>query len=199
MAQPGHWRVAGGRLTGTKRAGAHWCPMSCKSLLCFVVLAAAAATSAHAGELFGGLYVHDVDTPLTKSGVEGGADVQLGYRGGRIGRTPLQPYIFGALNTAGNTSYAAAGLSAKFGDRVYVRPGLGIAVHNGSARNVEDLTNHKIEFGSRVLFEPELNLGFRLSGRASVEASWVHMSHAQLFGRQNPGIDNFGVRLNLGL
>jgi lipid A 3-O-deacylase len=25
------------------------------------------------------------------------------------------------------------------------------------------------------------------------------MSHAQLFGRENPGIDNLGVRVNLGL
>jgi hypothetical protein len=33
----------------------------------------------------------------------------------------------------------------------------------------------------------------------SVEASWVHMSHATLFSRQNPGIDNLGVRLNLKL
>ena len=173
--------------------------MSFRRFLRFALLTAAVAGPAQAGEVFGGLYVHDVDTPLTKSGVEGGADVQLGYRGGRIGRTPLQPYIFGALNTAGNTSYAAVGLSAKFGDRVYVRPGLGLAVHNGSAKNVEDPTNHKIEFGSRVLFEPELNLGFRLNGRATVEASWVHMSHAQLFGRQNPGIDNLGVRLNLKL
>jgi hypothetical protein len=173
--------------------------MSFKHFLRFALMAAVAAVPAQAGELFGGLYVHDVDTPLTKSGVEGGADVQLGYRGGRIGHTPIQPYIFGALNTAGKTSYAAAGLSAKFGDRVYVRPGLGIAVHNGSAKGVEDRTNHRIEFGSRVLFEPEINLGFRVSNRATVEASWVHMSHAQLFGRQNPGIDNFGVRLNFGL
>lgn len=172
--------------------------MSFKTFTCFALLAVVASPAA-AGEVFGGIYVHDVDTPLTRSGVEGGADVQLGYRGGRIGHTPLQPYVFGALNTAGKTSYVAVGLSAKFGDRVYVRPGLGIAVHNGSARNVEDPSNHKIEFGSRVLFEPELNLGVRVSSRASVEASWVHMSHAQLFGRQNPGIDNFGVRLNLGL
>jgi lipid A 3-O-deacylase len=173
--------------------------MSYNRFFCFALLAAVAATPAQAGELFGGLYVHDVDTPLTKSGIEGGADVQVGYRGGRIGHTPLQPYFFGALNTAGKTSYAAVGLSAKFGDRVYVRPGLGVAVHTGSAKNVEDPTNHKIEFGSRVLFEPELNLGVRVSDRTTVEASWVHMSHAQLFGRQNPGIDNFGVRLNLTL
>jgi len=160
---------------------------------------AAIASPAAAGELFGGVYIHDVDTPLTLSGVEGGADIQLGWRGGRIGRTPLQPYIFGAVNTAGETNYAAAGLSAKFGKQVYIRPGLGIAVHTGSARNREDPTNGKIDFGSRVLFEPELNIGTEINDRLSVEASWVHMSHAQLFGRQNPGIDNFGVRLNLKL
>ena len=86
-----------------------------------------APTAAHAGEVFGGLYVHDVKLPTDKSGIEDGADVQLGYRGGDIGHTPLQPYIFGALNTAGQTSYAAAGLSARFGRTVYFRPGLGIA------------------------------------------------------------------------
>jgi len=76
--------------------------------------------------------VHDIDSPLTASGIEGGADIQLGYRWDRIGRTPLQPYLFGAVNTAGETSYAAVGLSAKFGDRIFVRPGLGIAIHTGS-------------------------------------------------------------------
>ena len=164
-----------------------------------ILLAAALPTAAGASEVFGGLYVHDVDTPLSIGGVEGGMDVQLGWRGGRIGRTPLQPYVFGALNTAGETSYAAAGLSAKFGDRIFIRPGLGIAVHNGSAKNFEDPTNHKTEFGSRVLFEPELAVGARISSRATIEASWIHLSHAQLFGHQNPGMDNFGVRLSFGL
>lgn len=152
-----------------------------------------------AGELFGGLYVHDVRTPLDLSGDESGADVVLGWRGGRIGHTPLQPYVFGALNTVGDTSYAAVGLSAKFGKRVYVRPGLGIAIHNGSAARFDDPTNDRVEFGSRVLFEPELGVGVRLNPRLSIEASWVHMSHAQLRGKENPGIDNLGVRLNLVL
>jgi len=162
-------------------------------------VALSAASPAQAAEVFGGLYAHDVKTPLDKSGIENGVDVQLGYRGGKIGRTPLQPYIFGALNTAGQTSYVAAGLSARFGKSVYVRPGLGIAIHNGSAEDFQDPTNDKIDFGSRVLFEPELGVGAQINGRLSVEASWVHMSHAQLFGHQNPGIDNFGVRLNFGL
>lgn len=162
----------------------------CSVLLCM-------ATPASAGELFGGLYVHDVKTPLNKSGIEGGMDAMVGYRGGSIGHTPLQPYIFGAVNTAGETNYAAVGLSAKFGRSIYIRPGFGIAVHTGSADNF--YRTDKIAFGSRVLFEPELGIGARVNDRLSVEASWVHMSHGQLFGRENPGIDNIGVRLNLGL
>lgn len=155
-----------------------------------------ASSPARAGEIFGGLYVHDVDTPLTLSGVEGGADVQLGWRGGEIGKTPLQPYAFVAVNTAGETHYAAVGVSAKFGDRFFIRPGVGLAVHTGSADNFEDPDNGKIDFGSRVLFEPELGIGARINERTTIEASWVHMSTAQLFGKQNPGIDNFGIRLS---
>jgi hypothetical protein len=156
-----------------------------------------ASASAQAGELFGGVYVHDVKLPTDKSGLENGMDVQLGYRGGRIGLTPLQPYIFGALNTSGETSYAAVGISAKFGSSIYVRPGLGLAIHNGSASDF--FRTDRIAFGSRVLFEPELAVGTRINDRLSVEASWVHMSHAQLFSGENPGIDNLGVRLNLKL
>ncbi len=165
-----------------------------KKLVFSVICAFAAATPAHAGEVFGGLYAHDVDTFLTASGIEKGVDVQLGYRWDAIGRTPLQPYAFAAANTAGETHYAAVGLSAKFGDRIFVRPGLGIAIHSGSDGDFQ--RTDKIAFGSRVLFEPEVGIGARLSDRATIEASWVHMSHAQLFGRQNPGIDNIGARLS---
>ncbi len=167
-----------------------------------VTLAAAAlflATPAAAQELFGGLYKHNVDTPLSiGDGLEQGVDFQIGYRAGKIlGHLPLEPYVFGALNSAGDTSFAAAGLSWKFGHRFYVRPGIGIAIHNGSADKV--FRTDRIAFGSRVLFEPELGLGARLTDRLSLEASWVHLSHGQLFGRENPGIDTIGARLNLKL
>lgn len=169
------------------------------ALFLYPALLLLGSAPAYAGEVFGGLYVHDVKLPTDKSGIENGMDVQLGYRGGSIGHTPLQPYIFGALNTAGKTSYAAVGLSAKFGHAIYIRPGLGIAIHTGSAEKFQDPTNDLIDFGSRVLFEPELAVGTQVSNRLSIEASWVHMSHAQLFGRQNPGIDNLGVRVNVAL
>ena len=171
--------------------------------LCAIMGAAAMLpTAAHAGEVFGGAYVHDVKLPTDLSGIEGGADLMLGYRGGTIAKpfgVALQPYAFGALNTSGETNYAAVGLAARFGlgKSVYIRPGLGIAVHDGSAGRF--FRSDKIAFGSRVLFEPELAIGTRINDRLSAEASWVHMSHAQLNGRENPGIDNLGVRLNLAL
>jgi hypothetical protein len=169
---------------------------------CSLILAATFSAPANAGELFGGLYVHDVRLPTDESGLENGLDVQLGFRGGKLTTVlgaQLQPYVFGALNTAGETSYAAAGLSLKFplGGKVFFRPGLGLAVHNGSAGNY--YRTDKIAFGSRVLFEPEIGIGTQINDRLSVEASWVHMSHATLFSRENPGIDNVGVRLSLKL
>jgi lipid A 3-O-deacylase len=171
-------------------------------LLCAALAAVMVSVPAHAGELFGGLYVHDVKTPLDKSGIESGADISLGYRGNGIGHlwhADLQPYVFAAVNTDGNTNYGAVGLAARFplGSQWYFRPGVGIAVHTGSAGKF--FRTDKIAFGSRVLFEPEIALGTQLTSRVSVEASWVHMSHAQLFGRENPGIDNLGLRLNLKL
>ena len=175
--------------------------MKASILTGLAIAIAATATPASAGEVFGGLYVHGVDTPLTLGGSpEGGVDFQLGFRGGTIiDGTGLEPYVFGALNSKGDTSYAAAGLSWKFGDRIYIRPGLGIAVHTGSTRNFDNPINDRIEFGSRILFEPELGIGARISERMTIEASWVHLSHATLFGKQNPGIDNIGARLNFRL
>ena len=164
-----------------------------------VGLACASASPARAGEIFGGLYIHDIESPLTLSGVETGVDAQLGWRGDPIRFLKLESHVFASVNSNGNTHYAAAGVSRKFGNRIYVRPGIGIAVHTGSATKYNIPGNHRIEFGSRVLFEPELALGTRLNERMSIEASWVHLSHATLFSGENPGIDNVGMRLNYRL
>ncbi|MDB5699636.1 MAG: hypothetical protein JWN69_2440 [Alphaproteobacteria bacterium] len=161
-------------------------------LVCF------GADRANAGEIFAGIYAHNVDTPLSVRGPEGGADLQLGWRGGRIAAlralgTP-SPHVYALVNSDGDTNFASAGLSWRFGHRLYVRPGIGIAIHDGPSRS--EATRDRIWFGSRVLFAPELGAGVQLSDRIAIEASWVHFSHAQLFGRQNPGSDQFGVRLN---
>jgi hypothetical protein len=164
-----------------------------------VLLAAALiAAPARAGELFGGLYAHDVDW-ITASGVEHGVDVELGWRGERILRAlgGPRPHALISLNSAGQTHFAAAGLSWRIGRPVYLRPGIGLAVHTGPGRL--DPSGGRIGFGSRILFEPEIGIGVQLNPRLSVEASWVHLSHAQLFGDQNPGLDTVGLRLNYAL
>jgi hypothetical protein len=164
------------------------------------LLAAAAAliaSPAPAQEIIAGVYAHDVKTPLDLRGIEGGADFQFGIRAERLSGLQVigapSPYVFAAVNSAGGTHYAAAGLSWKIGDTVYLRPGLGLAVHTGSLRL--DPAEPARSLGSRILFEPELAIGVRAGERLSIEASWVHMSNAGILSHQNPGMDNIGVRL----
>ncbi len=157
--------------------------------------------AAQAQEIFGGVLVHDVDTFLTKGGFEDGADVQIGWRGDRIealrfiGRP--SPYVFGSLHSGGDTHFAAAGLSWRIGDRLFLRPGIGLAIHSRD----DDLVVNGLrrDLGSRITFEPEISVGYQVSPRLAVEAAWVHLSHAQLFSRQNPGMDSIGVRLSYRL
>jgi lipid A 3-O-deacylase len=169
-------------------------------LLCAVLLALPSAVQA--GEIFGGVLAHDIDSPLTKGGFEKGADLQLGWRGGRIRALSVigspSPYVFGSLSTSGETSFAAAGLSWRIGGRLYVRPGIGVAIHDRDSFIVRP-DGLRGDLGSRVLFEPELGVGYQVSDRVSVEAAWVHISQAQLFSRQNPGMDSVGVRVNFAL
>jgi hypothetical protein len=59
--------------------------------------------SAEAREIFGGLLAHDVKTPVTRAGYEGGADLQLGWRGDGIRALSLlgspSPHLFGSIST----------------------------------------------------------------------------------------------------
>lgn len=170
-----------------------WAPPALSAWLPLIAPAPAAA-----GELFGGAFVHDIDTPFSLSGQERGLDLHLGWRGGRIealrfaGRP--RPHAYASVNSSGDTSFASAGLSWKVGGRLYLRPGIGVAVHNGPGRG--DADPERIRFGSRILFAPEVAAGLQLSKRLSAEAAWVHFSHAQLLGAHNPGTDSFGIRLN---
>jgi lipid A 3-O-deacylase len=170
----------------------------------FPVLALAlalAGSPARASELFGGLLAHDVDTPLSKGGRESGLDLQFGWRGGRIGALGFigapAPYAFVAAASSGGTHVAAAGLSWRIGGRLFARPGVGIAVHSRSSHG--SIGGIRTDLGSRVLFEPEFGIGYQLSERVAIEGTWVHVSHAQLFSRQNPGMDSIGIRLTFAL
>ena len=158
-------------------------------------------SAAAAQEVFAGVTTSEVDVSIDVG--EGGADLQLGYRTAPV--DVLRPIgspsaqVFGSVNTDGDTSFVSAGLSWVLGrGPVFVRPGLGLAVHDGPSRRLRG-DGRRIDLGSRVLFTPEIGLGLRLSQRWSIEASWTHLSHAQLFGDTNPGIDKIGMRLTRAL
>jgi hypothetical protein len=191
-----------------------------------LVLAAVAALGmagpANAAELLLGAYAHDV-TYIGKvvgsgaAGREGGADIELGVRSDRIEALRLigspQAHAFVSVNTDNTSNFVAAGLSWRIplGETFYFRPGLGLAYTDGKAGlppvNAPGLTpaevqrrlnlyNTRIDFGSHMLFEPELNLGVRLTDRLSAELSWVHISNGEVFHHgKNQGLDDTGVRV----
>src|SRR5690606_38276256 len=158
---------------------------------------------AAAQEVFAAVYAHEVDTPFSLSVGESGVDIAAGYRFAPVETLRFigspQPYLHASVNTAGDPSFAGGGLSWMLGKGpVYVRPGLGLIVHDGPSSRIVD--GRHTELGSRVLFEPELGVGYRIDERVSVEASWMHISQARLFNRrQNPGIDMIGLRANFRL
>ena len=164
-------------------------------------LFALSATPAYAQEVFAGVAAHGVDTPFTLKTHEDGADIQLGVRSDPIEGLKLigkpSAYIFGSVNTNGDTNLIAAGLSWKIGQQFYVRPGIGLAVHDGPKLRF-DTKGRRTDLGSRILFEPEIGVGYQIDPRFSIEAHWSHVSHARLFNsKQNPGLDMIGARVNV--
>lgn len=168
--------------------------------LSIVMAGMALPIAAQAQEVFVGGYVHEVNTPFSLDINEGGADVQAGIR---FEPTKLdfignpEPYFLISVNTAGDTNFIAGGLSWKIeaGD-IYVRPGIGLALHTAPEVRFDPVLARRTDLGSRVLFAPEIAVGTALTEKIDIEASWVHISNAQLFdSQQNPGIDMIGARL----
>jgi len=163
------------------------------------IAALAASAPAYADDVSLGLYQHDVTISGPK--FETGADLKGGWIGDRIdglraiGRPA--PHILVSKSLNGGTDYIAAGLNWILGSTLYARPGIGLALNNGPSRAFRN--GRRVDLGSRVTFEPELGIGWRFNPRLAVEASWIHLSHAQLFSRQNRGMNSLGLRLLLHL
>jgi len=185
-------------------------------------LALACAGPATAAELMAGAYIHDAAFIGGALGTgsadrEKGADIELGVRSDRIEWLRLigapQAHAFVSVNTDGTSDFVAAGLSwpIRITQKFYFRPGLGLAYTDGkvglppvnapglSPAEIQrrlDLFNTRIDFGSRTLFEPELNLGYRFSPKVAAELSWVHISNGEIFHHgKNQGLDDVGVRV----
>ena len=179
------------------------------------------AGAAQAGELLVGLYAHDAAFlgdafGVGSAGRESGADLHLGYRSERIEWLGLiarpQAHAFVSVNSESTSNFVAAGLSwpIDLTHNFYLRPGLGLAYTDGehglppvnapglSAAEVQrrlNLYDTRIDFGSALLFEPEIGIGYRFSERLSGELSWVHISNGEIFHQgKNQGMDDAGVR-----
>lgn len=193
----------------------------------FAVAAAAAlaiAAPACAGEVFVGVYKHDVTfignaVGLGAAGREDGFDVHLGYRTNKLeslrwlGKPQVHTMV--SINSKNTSNFVAAGFDWRIElgqpGGFYFRPGMGLAYTDGKAglppANAPNLTQaerdrrtylyyHRIDFGSKVLFEPELALGYQVSDKVSVELSYTHLSNGQIFHQgKNQGLDDAGVRL----
>lgn len=185
-------------------------------LVTSALLYALSSGSATAGEVFAGAYVHDVDDGISYGKFESGAQIVVGARTTSLDELtflgkPRVYLLFGA-NTNGETSYAATGLAWRFNvtEGLYVQPGIGVALHDKRVnlpspdapglspqerlkRTADRRT--RLDLGSRVLFEPELSIGWKATRRLSWELSWIHLSHARLAGSYNPGVGDVGLRM----
>ena len=144
----------------------------------------------------------------------GTIDLQFVYRSAPM-NFALKPRLTGKLqiNTDGRTSFASLGAEWRqhlLNGRIYGQTGIGLTLHNGyrftpdpfapgltaqEALRRFEIDQSRTSFGSKLLFNPNLSLGVRLNDRWAIEAAFEHFSHAALFSSQNPGINNFGVRL----
>jgi len=185
-------------------------------------LSLAPFSSARSAELLLGAFAHDVTfigdvIGVGAAGREGGTDLQIGIRSDRIDALGLigRPQAHGlvSINSDGTSNFVAAGLSwpMSLPGQFYVRPGLGLAYTDGEAGlpavNAPGLTppeiqrrlklyNSRIDFGSHLLFQPELSIGRVLTPRWSAELTYIHLSNGQLFARgKNQGLDDAGLRL----
>ena len=197
-----------------------------KKALFAVAACAAMAVAAPtlAGEAFVGVYKHDVTflgnaVGLGAAGREDGVDLHLGYRTNKIqglrwlGKPQVHAMI--SINSENTSNFVAAGFDWKINlgkpGGFYLRPGMGLAYTDGAAGlppvNQPGISQaeidrrlylyyHRIDFGSQVLFEPELALGYDINDSWSAELSYVHLSNGQIFHQgKNQGLDDAGVRL----
>jgi hypothetical protein len=185
-------------------------------------LTLAPLSTARSAEILVGVFAHDVTfigdvIGVGSAGREGGEDLHIGLRSDHIEALSLigRPQAHGLLsvNSDGTSNFVAAGLSWPIAlpGQFYVRPGLGLAYTDGEAGlpavNAPELTppeiqrrlklyRSRIDFGSHLLFQPELSIGRVLSPRWSAELTYLHLSNGQVFAHgKNQGLDDAGLRL----
>ena len=177
------------------------------------LMSLAVVSPAHAGieEVTVGLLAHNIEVidPKNANKEDGPAlDAQLTFSSPEFLRVigSPRPYVALAPNLAGDTSFAAVGLTWRIGlgENWAIEPAFGYAVHDGEVSNpfpngdprATAFTNENVLLGSEDLFRSSIALTRRLSDSLGVQAFYVHYSHGQILGSgRNQGMDQAGLRL----
>lgn len=187
-----------------------------------VGVVAAFASPALAQQWYVGLYAHDVTfvgnaLGMGAAGREDGVDLHLGLRSKRITALEVlgapQAHAYVSINSNRTSDFVAMGFNwpITLVGNLYLRPGFGLGYTDGKAglppANVPGLSPDelarrrtlyftRIDFGSRMLFNPEIALGYRFNDRLATELSYTHLSNGQIFHHgKNQGLDDAGIRL----
>ena len=117
---------------------------------------------------------------VVTSGREQGPDLTLEASNGLL-------FADLTLNTQSGTSFVAAGLEQTFGDAWFIRPAVGLAIHDGKL----DGQRNDLKLGSRVLIYARLDVGYDF-GSWNFAFRAEHLSNGP-FGGPNNGLDNYGI------
>jgi lipid A 3-O-deacylase len=180
-----------------------------------MTIAAASPAEARVEEASLGLLAHNIEVidPKNANKEDGPAiDAQLTFSSPAMLRAigSPRPYVALAPNIAGETSFAAVGLTWRIalGEAWAIEPAFGYALHDGEVSNpfpngdprATLFTNENVLLGSGDLFRSSIGLTRRLNDRVGVQAFFVHYSHGQILGSgRNQGMDQAGLRLSFRL
>lgn len=146
-------------------------------------------------EMRGGILYHD--PPIFGGSKEKGLDVDFETRFTSPDWLSFmwspRPLIGVHINDEGYTSQIFAGIAWEwwFLKPFYVDFSFGLAAHDGYI-DTEKL--HRKSLGSRVLFREALELGWNFYGRNDINILFDHVSHGNMFGKRNEGLDTIGIR-----
>ena len=116
-----------------------------------------------------------------------------------------RPYVLGSFNTAGDTSYGAAGLmwNWDFAQGWSLEPSLGYAIHDGAVASPfpqgspesAAFAQENVLYGSEDLFRTGLAINRDFGEDWGLQVQYEHLSHGQILGNgRNQGVDSVGLR-----
>jgi lipid A 3-O-deacylase len=121
-----------------------------------------------------------------------------------------RPYAMVSANSAGDTSFLAAGLGWRvpLGPDWAFEPAIGVAWHNAARANpfpngdprATQFSERRIINSSRDVFHTTLGVSRALTESMRLGVVYEHLSHGQILGKgRNQGIDQAGLRLSFKL